>query len=82
MYAPSPLPQEIEELPAYVGRELEQLSNVLQVLTVPFVQFQVHYAAPGKPRQGQAYYADGTSWSPGGGGEGLYVYTAAGWAKL
>ena len=39
------------------------------------------HVAPSKVKVGMMRYADGTDWNPGS-GEGVYVYTSAGWAKL
>lgn len=83
MYTPQPTPQSdsLHDLVVYVSGELDRLSGVLQEVQVDYIQFNVHYAAPDKPVVGQVYYADGTSWNPGT-GEGLYLYTSAGWSKL
>lgn len=83
MYAPEPSPQtqSLADVVRYVAHELDRIGGVLQEVRVENITFLVHYAAPAKPGVGQVYYADGTSWNPGS-GEGLYIYTSAGWVKL
>jgi len=39
------------------------------------------HVEPTKRRPGRLAYADGTDWDPGS-GEGLYIYTSAGWSLL
>jgi hypothetical protein len=45
-------------------------------------QLDVTTVAPTKPRDGMIRMADGTSWSPGGLGAGVYCYYAGNWVKL
>lgn len=65
-----------------INRELEKIQSALDTLKVDYVEFNVHNAAPDKPRAGRVYYADGTNWNPGS-GEGLYIYKSGGtWVLL
>ena len=77
-------PQTIEELRRYMHNELQNISEAFEFLDADFIRFRVHHVEPSKPREGQAYYADGTDWDPGG-GAGLYEYTGGGtngWRQL
>lgn len=73
-YAPSPVPSDPQQLPAYLRSEFERIKAELQPP-------KVTYVAPAKPRVAQQYYADGTQWNPGS-GEGLYVFKSTGWKFL
>lgn len=75
-YAPSPVPQSIDDLPIYLSNELEKISTVISALTQGHLD--VSYSAPSKPRKGDIRYADGTSWNPGS-GQGIYRYTGSAW---
>lgn len=76
-YRSTPLPEQ-----PFVQREFQRVQEALETVH----QFDVLHVEPAKPRVGLVAYADGTDWDPdsGGahGGEGLYVYTSAGWKKL
>jgi len=43
-------------------------------------RYTILYEEPGKPREGQVVYADGTDWNPGQ-GAGVYVYSGSAWTK-
>jgi hypothetical protein len=62
-------------------RELQEIRNEFERNQKGFIEFTVHNVAPAKPKQGQAYYADGTNWNPGS-GKGLYSYDGSGWVFL
>jgi hypothetical protein len=49
--------------------------------TVPYLQLEVRYVAPTKPRDGMVVLADGTTWNPGS-GAGVYARIAGAWVKL
>ena len=72
-------PQTIDEIRQYVQSEFARLASELEV--TESIRLVVHHSPPDKPSQGDIYYADGTDWNPGT-GEGIYVYTSAGWVKL
>lgn len=44
-------------------------------------RFTVLHEEPGRPREAQLVYADGTDWNPGQ-GAGLYWYTGSAWTDL
>lgn len=58
--------------------ELENLRQWTEQPTVPFLYLEILYAAPAKPTAGMVVYADGTTWNPGGTGEGIYRYSLGG----
>ena len=58
-----------------LGALIPRLNNPSEVRLV------VLHAAPGRPREGQIVYADGTDWDPGS-GAGFYGYTGAAWVLL
>ena len=77
-YQPDPF-QDDSALGRYLVRELNKLSDDLRANTVEAIEYEVHYVEPDKPRTGQMYYADGTSWTgDGSSGEGLYLYKSGG----
>ena len=74
-------PASTEELPRYLDNTLTQIKTSLDIARNGYLE--VTYSEPDKPYQGDIRYADGTSWNPGGTGEGIYFYNAAGsWVKL
>lgn len=69
----------LEQLTRYV-RDMEQrVSAVVQLLAQGHLD--VVYTAPQKPRDGDIWYADGTSWNPGS-GRGAYIFKVNAWAFL
>ena len=63
----------------------DEFAKVAETLNAPqdFHSLRVLYAAPARPFTGMVVYADGTTWNPGGTGEGIYRYSLAGtWVKL
>ena len=81
MYTPNPIVKDNLEL--YVNDELHRVSGALEAMEVDHIRYKIHYAEPSKPRAGDEYYADGTTWNPGGTGEGLYRYNLANsWVKI
>lgn len=69
-------PEPTDELSLeWVIRQLDQ------IVSEPIHDLEVLHVAPSKVKVGMVRYADGTDWNPGS-GEGAYVYTSGGWAKL
>lgn len=68
------------------GQELTYELNRIQQWTedpsVPYFYLEKVENAPARPVDGMVAYADGTSWNPGGGGEGCYMYYAGAWNRL
>ena len=86
-WSPNPAPADPAELPTYLFNELNRLGDV--IFNVDMLQLSETSVAPGaetvrqtKPRDGDIRYADGTSWNPGGTGEGIYAYFNGTWNKL
>lgn len=80
-YVPEAPPADPKDLPSYLTRELNRMSEVIN--NISDGNLSVIHSAPPKPRQGNIRYADGTDWEPVvGGGEGLYIYLSTGWSKL
>ena len=79
MYAPSPPPQSVADLPSYIWEELLRLAQV--VSTVDFLQVKVWHSPPDRPRDGMIVAADGTDWNPGS-GAGFYGYLGGTWRYL
>ena len=77
-YQPNPNYDE-SDLGRYVAKELQKLSDELRTNQIDGLEFKIWYVLPDKPRAGQVYYADGTSWTgDGSSGEGLYRYSTGG----
>ncbi|MCS5550278.1 MAG: hypothetical protein NZ811_02050 [Gammaproteobacteria bacterium] len=79
-YSPTPAPANPKDLPAYLSREFQRMSEV--ITNIADGNYDVTNVAPSKPRQGDVRFADGSNWNPGS-GEGLYIYLSTGsWSKL
>lgn len=76
---PTPIPRKPDDLPMYLENELRRMWAAISALHQGHIP-KVHLA-PGKPRDGDIRYADGTNWNPGS-GEGIYAYYAGSWNKL
>ena len=79
-WTPNPAPINNDQLSDYLFHELNRLSDIIFNLDV--MRLEETNVAPKKPRNGDIRYADGTNWSPGGTGEGIYAYINGAWAKL
>jgi hypothetical protein len=80
-YAPGPVPNSSDDIPAYLRQEFERISGIIS--NIADGHFDVSNVAPDKPRTGDIRYADGSNWNPGSTGEGLYIYLSTGaWSKL
>lgn len=80
-YEPSPVPDNTEDIPAYLRQEFSRMSRIIN--NIADGHFDVSNAAPDKPRTGDIRYADGSNWNPGSTGEGIYIYLSTGaWSKL
>lgn len=80
MYIPSIPPSDAEAIPSFLWQELGFISKAMSE-PVRFLQVEMSYVAPTKPRDGMVVLADGTSWNPGSGG-GFYGYRAGAWRFL
>jgi len=80
-YAPSPVPDSAEDIPAYLRQEFDRMSFIIN--NIADGHFDVSNVEPSKPRTGDIRYADGSNWNPGSTGEGVYIYLSTGaWSKL
>lgn len=85
-YTPGPLPtvesgSDAQKILFFLRDELQIIAQSL-LDDIIAVELRASHRVPSKPRVGMIAYADGTDWNPGGTGEGVYVYTSGGWAKL
>lgn len=76
-YAPGIVPQNTEDLQAFLQAELAKISDTIDQIHI----YEIFHAAPSRPVQGMTVYADGTDWNPGS-GEGLYRYNGSSWNFL
>ena len=74
-YIPNPVPSNPEDLPRYIFEELLKLQGALEENPTTFIE--VKNTTPGRKKQGDIVYADGTNFDPGS-GEGIYFVNAAG----
>ena len=80
-WSPNPAPVAPDQLPDYLFSELNKLGDV--VFNLDTFRLEPTFVSPDKKRDGDVRYADGTTWNPESGGEGIYFYNAAGtWTKL
>jgi hypothetical protein len=79
MYQPGAIPARLEELPAFLARELQEISRRSQL--VDYIVLDTLYAAPKRIVDGMIVKADGATWNPGA-GAGAYIYRGAAWHLL
>lgn len=81
VYTPGIPPSSAAEMQRFLFDELQKLSSVINALAAGHLD-KTH-VAPGKPRDGDVRYADGTHWKPNGtGGAGIYYFNGAIWIQL
>ncbi len=78
-YAPEDPPSDPKLLPRYLSNEFTKIQTAINALAVGHIDKS--YVSPGKPRDGDIRYADGTSWNPGS-GIGLYQFDGTNWIPL
>ena len=81
-WTPNPAPTGNEDLPDYLFRELNRLSDIL--FNIDVMRLEETHAIPDKPRNGDIRYAAGP-FGTSLGANGLYVYIDDGspaWEKL
>lgn len=74
----APIGGNIEDLVAYLRRELLRISGAFQYETIVLKEL---HNEPAKPSEGELANADGTDWNPGH-GAGIYVYLNGTWNKI
>lgn len=86
MYTPrSPIPQ---DLPGLVRWLVDEFQAIRGALNQPrgYLELETLYAEPAKIQDDaditMIARADGVSWSPGGGGPGIYARIGGAWVKL
>jgi len=75
-YTPSIAPNNPEELPQYIKKELDSISAIVNNQADGHLD-KVHVEPP-RPRAGDIRYADGSDWNPGQ-GDNLYYYDGTVW---
>lgn len=78
-WSATPAPASIEEVPNWIFRELNRLSDV--IFNIDVMRLEPTHVAPVKPRAGDIRYADGTDWNPSG-SAGIHWYDGTNWVKL
>lgn len=78
-YTPDLLKGTDQAFAQLVYGELQKVADAIRKLADGHLD--PSYVAPGKPRNGDIRYADGTSWNPGS-GEGFYGYENGAWVKF
>ena len=78
-YAPGIVPREANQLQEFLEIELGKIKSALDVLAAGHLD--KIYAAPGRPRDGDIRYFDGTVYNPGS-GVGIYYYNGSAWVFL
>ena len=77
-YTPTVTPSTADELPQYVQKELNDISDTFGDVADGHVE-KVH-VEPSRPREGDKRYADGSDWDPGQ-GKGLYYHDGTNWVS-
>lgn len=80
MYQVGNVPSDPKDLVAFLRTELQQIAK--EMATVQSVILPTLYAEPARIYEGMLAKADGTSWSPGGTGAGIYARIGGAWVKL
>jgi hypothetical protein len=80
MYSPRPVPQNVNEIPAYLSNELQTIADNENSVS-KHLGIEISNRAPTKPYNGQIVYADGTNWNPGS-GAGLYYFNGTNWVWM
>ena len=75
-YVPLPVPDNTEDLPAYLQNELRRISEVSNNISDGHLD-EVHVEPP-RPRAGDLRYADGSDWNPGQ-GNNFYYFDGTVW---
>ena len=65
----------------WAAREFEQIERAVEDF-VDVLRLNKLYAEPNPKRDGMIAYADGTTWNPISGGQGVYYYNGSAWVKL
>lgn len=71
----------LEKLAASLRVELERLALQL-AQPADYAALDTLYAEPARIIEGMIVKADGTTWSPGGTGAGMYARIGGAWVKL
>ena len=79
-FVPEPVTKSLEEIRAYIERELYRVGDSMHGETEALFLVELH-VEPSKPRDGQVVFADGVDWNPGS-GAGYYGYRASAWRFL
>jgi hypothetical protein len=77
-YVPETPPVDVNQIPEYLERELRRIQDEF----VKIHDMEILHSEPARLYDGMVRYADGTDWSPGGSGRGLYQYVSGAWVKL
>ena len=80
MYQVGNIPSDPKDVPQFLRTELQQIAK--EMATVQAVILQTLYEEPKRIYEGMVVKADGTSWSPGGTGAGIYARVGGAWVKL
>lgn len=79
-YAPGDVPKDDKAMARFIGNELVKIQIAITALADGHLD-ETH-VEPGKPRDGDIRFADGTNWNPVAGGQGFYGYYNSAWHKL
>jgi hypothetical protein len=80
MYAPSPVPNDTQDLARYLSNELQAIQNAIMQLAEGHID--VTNVAPKRPREGDIRLCDGVNFNPTGAGKGFYGYYNSAWHFL
>jgi len=69
------------DMATFLRQELDKIAQAIESQSESLSLKTLH-AAPTKYRDGTIVKADGTDWSPGGLGAGVYCYYGGAWNKL
>ena len=81
MYYPEPVPQDNDELPAYLDREFRKIASEVQAIAVQNIYFDIVQTLPLRPQEGLVMvFAAGVV--TGGSAAGIWEYVGGAWVKL
>ena len=80
-YTPGNVPTDTASLAEFLRYEFAKIAQAMDTADER-ITLETLYAPPNKFNEGTTVKADGTSWSPGGLGAGVYCYYGGVWNKL
>jgi hypothetical protein len=79
-YTPTPTPSDARQLRTWISDELRRVAVAIDAAAL--VTLAPLATEPARLANGMVVYANGSTFNPGGAGEGVYARVAGAWVKL